>query len=123
MHRHLDRARSRSLVISLLVTTTLVACSSGSSDAKKATPPTASQPAPTRDLRILVTNDDGYDAPGIDAVAQALSVLPSVDVTIVAPATNKSGTGSNTTPGTLTATDQQTTSGLPVTSRHSDHAG
>ena len=27
-------------------------------------------------LHILVTNDDGVDAPGIDAVVQALTALP-----------------------------------------------
>ncbi len=30
----------------------------------------------TKPLTILVTNDDGYNAPGINAVVQALRTLP-----------------------------------------------
>ncbi len=41
--------------------------------------------------RILVTNDDGVRAPGILALAQALTVVG--EVTIVAPAENQSGKG------------------------------
>jgi 5'-nucleotidase len=41
--------------------------------------------------RILLTNDDGVRAPGILAVAQALT--PIADVTIVAPSENQSGKG------------------------------
>ncbi len=66
-------------------------------------------------LRILVSNDDGYAAAGIDAVVEALRVLPGVSVTVVAPATNQSGAGENTTDGPLTATQEQTLSGYPAT--------
>ena len=41
--------------------------------------------------QLLLTNDDGIDAPGIRALYDALS--PEYDVTVVAPATNQSGTG------------------------------
>ncbi|AUX10261.1 5'-nucleotidase [Halalkaliarchaeum desulfuricum] len=40
---------------------------------------------------LLLTNDDGIDAPGIRAVYDALST--EYDVTVVAPATNQSGAG------------------------------
>ena len=40
---------------------------------------------------ILVTNDDGYDAPGILALAQAMGTLG--DVQVSAPATNQSASG------------------------------
>lgn len=43
-------------------------------------------------LRILLTNDDGYDTPGIKAVFGAL-VAAGHDVTLVAPLTNQSGSG------------------------------
>ena len=66
-------------------------------------------------LDILVSNDDGYDAEGIDAVVEALIALPDTNVTVVAPAENQSGSGGNTTPGELTATDEETLSGYPVT--------
>jgi 5'-nucleotidase len=42
---------------------------------------------------------------------QALRALPATDVTVVAPATNQSGTGGKTTGGTLTAVDAKTASG------------
>lgn len=43
-------------------------------------------------MRILVTNDDGIDAPGLHALRQIASELSS-DVWVVAPETNQSGTG------------------------------
>lgn len=42
-------------------------------------------------MDVLLTNDDGIDAPGLRAMAQALSSLG--DVTVVAPATNQSAVG------------------------------
>ncbi|MBE1532465.1 5'/3'-nucleotidase SurE [Actinomadura algeriensis] len=52
-------------------------------------PPAAAEPGP---LRILLSNDDGYDAPGIAAVYDELTEAGH-DVTIVAPATDQSGKG------------------------------
>ncbi|MFE0643161.1 5'/3'-nucleotidase SurE [Streptomyces sp. NPDC058877] len=52
----------------------------------------SSQHAPSGPLRILLTNDDGYDAPGIRTAFQLLTAAGH-DVTIVAPLTNQSGTG------------------------------
>jgi 5'/3'-nucleotidase len=63
---------------------------------------------------VLVTNDDGYLADGIDVIVQALLKVPNISVTVVAPAQNRSGSGSSTTPGTLTATRQKTRSGYPA---------
>ena len=65
-------------------------------------------------LRILVTNDDGVGAPGINATVEALTALPHTKVTVVAPLTNQSGTGAKVTPGTLTATNAMTASGYPA---------
>ncbi|MEN8651315.1 5'/3'-nucleotidase SurE [Streptomyces sp. 21So2-11] len=58
------------------------------------TAPAAASPqtAPTGPLRILLTNDDGYSAPGIRTAFQRLTAAGH-DVTIVAPLTNQSGTG------------------------------
>ncbi len=69
----------------------------------------------THPLQVLVTNDDGYAAPGIDAAVQALLTVPGVDVTVVAPATDQSGTGGKTTPGGVTAFSATTASGYPAT--------
>ena len=84
-------------------------CSSGSSSSAAHVPPKS------QTLHILVTNDDGYDAAGIDVVTEALRKRPHVAVTVVAPATNKSGTGSQATEGDLTATKRATASGYPAT--------
>ena len=52
-------------------------------------------------LRILLTNDDGYDTPGIRALHEAL-VAAGHDVTLVAPHTDQSGSGMRvSTQGTL----------------------
>ncbi|MEV6685027.1 5'/3'-nucleotidase SurE [Streptomyces sp. NPDC051130] len=59
-----------------------------------ASPQTA--PAPTAPLRILLTNDDGYDAPGIRKAFERLTAAGH-DVTIVAPLTNQSGAGTKMT--------------------------
>ncbi len=72
---------------------------------------TSTHPDP---LEILVSNDDGYNAAGIDSVVEALRVLPNVHVTVSAPATNQSGQGSNTTPGPWAETDGTTISGYPA---------
>ncbi|MFE6711952.1 5'/3'-nucleotidase SurE [Streptomyces sp. NPDC057695] len=45
-----------------------------------------------RPLRILLTNDDGYDAPGIRMLFQRLTAAGH-EVTVVAPLTNQSGAG------------------------------
>ena len=90
----------------------LAGCGSSKSDAgaKDAT----TTPAAPKELQVLVTNDDGYDAPGIDAIVEALRSTPNVKVTVVAPATNQSGKGGTVTGGALTATDAMTKSGYPA---------
>jgi 5'/3'-nucleotidase SurE len=57
-------------------------------------------------LRILLTNDDGYDAPGIKIVRAAL-LRAGHNVTLVAPLNNQSGRGARvTTSGTLDYKEQ-----------------
>jgi 5'-nucleotidase len=53
------------------------------------------QTAANHPFRILVTNDDGVRAPGILAVAQALTSIG--EITIVAPSENQSGKGHSVT--------------------------
>ncbi len=60
-------------------------------------------------LRVLVTNDDGVKAPGIDVLVQALRKLANVRVTVVAPAENQSGTSDRATPDPATLTTSKTT--------------
>lgn len=46
-------------------------------------------------MRILVSNDDGYNAPGLQALAEALHGL--AELTVVAPETNSSGASNSLT--------------------------
>ena len=66
-------------------------------------------------LEVVVTNDDGVGAEGIDVLVAALSAVDGVEVTVVAPAAEQSGTGGNATDGPLTATPAQTASGVEAT--------
>jgi 5'-nucleotidase len=95
-----------------LLTATTALCSCAALTAFAPAGAGASSKPPT--LTILVTNDDGVTAPGINATVHALSVLPHTKVTVVAPLTNQSGTGAKVTAGTLTATDATTASGYPA---------
>jgi 5'-nucleotidase len=107
-------AWARAVPVLLVTALVLVGCGSAKSTAGgsgAAGQTTTAAPAP---LRILVTNDDGYSAKGIDAVVEALRALPDTQVTVVAPKTNQSGTDGNTTPGPLTAADVTTASGYPA---------
>lgn len=47
--------------------------------------------------RILVTNDDGYEAKGLLCLVEALRELPDVEVMVVAPANEKSACGHSLT--------------------------
>ena len=104
----------------------LVACSSSEDSANVPQPSVVETEAPATDapvteaptttaapepLQILVTNDDGIGADGIDVIVQALLQLDNVVVTVVAPLENQSGSGGKTTEGALTVTDATTKSG------------
>lgn len=91
------------LAVALAATSLLAAPAVASAAAPKAKP---------KPIHVLVTNDDGVAAPGIDALVRALRKRPQVTVTVVAPATNQSGTGGKTTPGTLRARKATTKSGI-----------
>jgi 5'-nucleotidase len=63
----------------------------------------------------VITNDDGIDAPGIDELARQVRAVPGVEIHVVAPATNQSGTGDRTTPGGAEHHDAATVSGIKGT--------
>lgn len=66
-------------------------------------------------LRVLVTNDDGIGAIGIDALVRALDRLPDVEVVVVAPAENQSGSADKTTAGGAAYGDGETRGGVAGT--------
>jgi 5'-nucleotidase len=63
-------------------------------------------------LTILVTNDDGIGAPGIDSVVNSLIAMENVEVKLVAPAENQSGSSDKTTDGEVVWEESSTTSGF-----------
>ena len=65
-------------------------------------------------ITVLVTNDDGVDAPGLDALVEAIRNNPDYNVIVSAPATQQSGTSDNFTHAPLTATATTTLSGYPA---------
>jgi 5'-nucleotidase len=74
-------------------------------------PVAAQSGAANGDFVILLTNDDGYDAPGLRALAQALQAVGTVYV--AAPATNQSGKGhSIVTSDPITVFERKQPSGL-----------
>jgi 5'-nucleotidase len=88
--------------------------SAGLTASRAVTDPAGASSKPSTTLTVLVTNDDGVTAPGINATVQALTALPHTKVTVVAPLTNQSGTGAKVTGGTLAVTDATTASGYPA---------
>lgn len=98
------------------VPTSTTAADEPTTAAATSTPTTAAATTtepPAEQLRVLVTNDDGVGAAGIDALVEALQTL-ELDVTVVAPASQQSGQGGNITDGPLTVTDTTTASGYPA---------
>ncbi|MFD4293372.1 5'/3'-nucleotidase SurE [Rhodococcus sp. NPDC058532] len=80
---------TRPLIVTVAAAAVLLTAASGASafEGSSAAPPSGDTPGP---LRILLTNDDGWDAPGITATYRALTAAGH-DVTMVAPAQNQSG--------------------------------
>lgn len=77
--------------------------------------PTTTLADTTTKLTVVVTNDDGIAAPGLDAVVTALQATPNLQVVVVAPATNQSGTGDRSTPGGAKGRSATTKSGVEGT--------
>lgn len=112
--------RSVAAALSLIVTAGLVsACSSSNDSAATSTSAadstTTTVAATDKTLTILVSNDDGVGAKGIDVLVTALKGMPNTQVIVSAPATNQSGSGGKTTPGELTATPTTMLSGVEAT--------
>lgn len=66
-------------------------------------------------LVVLVTNDDGIGATGIDVLVNALLEVDDLEVVVVAPAANQSGSSDKTTPGGASYAAGSTASGVEGT--------
>lgn len=99
------------------------ACSSGGDDdeaasTSEASASTAEETTTTTEpevLEILATNDDGVPGEGLAVLVAAIEELENVEVTVVAPAGNQSGTGDATTEGELVVTETPLTDGREAT--------
>ncbi len=58
-------------------------------------------------MRVIITNDDGIDAPGIEAMCTAAALLPHLEVIVVAPQAAWSGCGHTLTTGKTFAVEQR----------------
>jgi 5'-nucleotidase len=112
MEQRATRLR-RVLATATAATLLLAACGDDADpdDVEEADDETAIVDEEPETLRILVTNDDGIDAPGIDSVVEALKTLPEVELVVVAPAEDQSGTGDQTSDEPLEAEETETLSG------------
>src|SRR5205085_1635304 len=54
-------------------------------------------PLPVRQLKVLLTNDDGVQAPGLHAMRRALLEIPAIELGVIAPDTNRSATARSIT--------------------------
>src|SRR5262245_54942035 len=70
-------------------------------------------PAGAQTLRVLVTNDYGIGAPGINALVNKLLLNPNLQVDVVAPATNQSGTTDDFTTAPFGVAAGTTSGGVP----------
>ncbi|MCZ7535280.1 MAG: 5'/3'-nucleotidase SurE [Acidimicrobiia bacterium] len=127
--------RSLGLTTAVFVTVLVAGCGSDGGDAGDAgdsggsSPSTTAGSAPTttttadattttevaESLQVLVTNDDGVGAEGLDSLVTALSSLEAVTVVVVAPSEQQSGTGGSTTEGPLTTHASETAGGHEAT--------
>ena len=65
-------------------------------------------------LHVLVTNDDGIDAPGLDALVRTLRDVRGVELTVIAPTTNQTGASGSITTTEFDVLPAETTSGHPA---------
>src|SRR5205085_1641348 len=54
-------------------------------------------PLPVRQLKVLLTNDDGIQAPGLHALRRSLLEIPGVELAVTAPDSNRSATARSIT--------------------------
>lgn len=78
------------------------------------TAPEPECPSAQRPLQILVANDDGVINPAIDVMVDLLGAIDGIELTIVAPAEERSGSSDRTTPGGAPFQEATTPGGHPA---------
>ena len=105
----------RTIAVSACIALGLSACGSDDEEPSATTERQSTTSVAPKPLRILVTNDDGIGAVGIDVLVQTLLELDDVEVDVVAPAEDQSGSSDKTTPGGAPFSDGETRSGVEGT--------
>lgn len=91
---------ARPIAVLLLAAGLLAGCGDGADpEAAPGTPASSAAAEPAEPLRILLVNDDGVVNPAIDVMLGLLSEEDDVDITVVAPAEERSGSSDRTTGG------------------------
>ena len=80
-------------------------------DSTTTVPAEAACPSAEEPLRIVLVNDDGVINPAIDAMVDVLGEQEGVELTIIAPAEERSGSSDQTTPGGATYQEATTPGG------------
>lgn len=95
-----------------VVVVALAGCSGTDEQSGSDSTTTSTSLAQAQPLKILVSNDDGIDSPGLELLVAELAALGDVDITVVAPAANQSGSSDRTTPGGVTWSEVTTPGGV-----------
>lgn len=95
-------------------TTTSSASTTTSSASTTTSSVAATTTAPPEPFTILITNDDGVAAPGIDALVESLGDIPGATLVVYAPATNQSGSSDTTSAVLPGVSEAATASGFPA---------
>jgi len=102
-------------VVALVLATALAACGGrGGDPGGRASRTNAGRSTGPPPLLVVLTNDDGYAATGLAALARALEAEPRVTVRIVAPRDDQTGRGGATTPGAVAHERVRTPEGRPA---------
>jgi 5'-nucleotidase len=106
-----SRARVlRALVAGLVSVAFLAACSDdGNDDNADDTP---AETADAEPMKVVLVNDDGIINPAIDVMLGVLNADGDLEVTVVAPAAERSGSSDKTTPGGATFQEGTTPGGV-----------
>lgn len=109
------RAAAVRTAAALVAATLLAACGSDGDDT--ASPESSGTATETREpapepLRILYSNDDGITNPAIDVLLGLLTQQPDIEVTLVAPADQRSGSSDNRTDGEVGYREGSTPGGV-----------
>jgi 5'-nucleotidase len=111
----LSARRATAIAIAALLVVAGCSDDDGGEEATEPSEDATTTAPPSEPLQILVTNDDGIGAVGIDVLVNRLLELDDVEVDIVAPAENQSGSSDKTTPGGVPYADGETISGVAGT--------